>query len=162
VKARNIHIFDGESGIRVQSALYTGGEFAGIGWGRIERRIGAINRTRNAVERRCQRTTARELERANGGRACQVLLERVDSVLLDGIVLKGERVAVVKHSRAGTEHPWTAAAGMPRNAQPGREVAGRRAERAGKSLGFVADSADHGKTGRRAPLILDPEGDRIR
>src|SRR5437867_3048582 len=115
MKTGNIHVLDGDGGVRIEGALSAGGEFAPVSGGGIETRIGAVDRVRSADQRSRERAAAGEREGANSLGADGVLFEAVDAVFLDGVVQECERVTVVEEANTGTQHPTTAAVRLPRD-----------------------------------------------
>src|SRR5437763_5045311 len=98
---------------------------------------------RDPLEGRGERASACESEDAQRVSVHGVLFEAVYAVLLNRIVQKCERVAIVEESGARAEDPRPAASRLPRDPQARREIPLRGTERRRQALDLIAQAGNH-------------------
>src|SRR5689334_11174463 len=105
----DIHVLYGNSCVGVDGALRADGELSSVRGRGIKIWIGAVDRTRDTVEWTGERARPGQRERTDSITANSVLFEGVDSIFLNGIVQKRQRVSIIKQPSPRAEHPWTTA-----------------------------------------------------
>ena len=135
--------FGGDGGVAVQRALEAGRELAAVSG----REIGAGVVSRAGGE---------------SGATGKIGLPAADSVLLNGVVEKRQRVAVEEQAEAGAEDPGRVVRGPPGQAQARGQVAAGGRNARGHPLPVVAQAGFDGQARRGLPAILNPEAQRQR